>query len=177
MLEISGISNKVKIVTAVFIAFLGLYITPVLADKSISEQKLALIKTLLQQTHQSTNDVSEQLTDSYIKQISTLLKQSHPKISSETLQYINDEVSIGVEKQLTENQAFLKRVAPLYDESFTLEELETIIEFNQTPFGKKLLTLTPIINKQYKDIYEELSLDLAPDINARVLDIINESTK
>jgi len=86
-------------------------------------------------------------------------------------------VSIGVEKQLTENQAFLKRVAPLYDESFTLEELETIIEFNQTPFGKKLLTLTPIINKQYKDIYEELSLDLAPDINARVLDIINESTK
>jgi len=73
MLEISGISNKVKIVTAVFIAFLGLYITPVLADKSISEQKLALIKTLLQQTHQSTNDVSEQLTDSYIKQISTLL--------------------------------------------------------------------------------------------------------
>jgi len=161
-----------KTAWAVLIIFLNLAITPLFANENISQKKLALIKELLKQTHQSESDISQRLTDSYQKQISSILKQSHPNISSETLLNINHEVSASVKQQLIEQQQFIQRIIPIYDQAFSLEELQKIVAFNQTEFGEKLLSMMPVINNQHSDIYDELALDLAPEINARVLAII-----
>jgi len=169
--------NSISIIK-ILLALLSLsfLITPSFADDTISKQKLALIKVLLKQTHQSTQDISQQLTDSYQQQVTAILKQSHPDISSATMIKINKAIATGVKQQLIKPHSFFQRISPIYDSAFTQAELEKIIAFNKTELGKKLLKTMPLIDKQHRDVYEELALDLAPDINDRVLSII-ELTK
>ena len=166
-----------KSIITVLVILLSLSISPSFADAEISDDKRALIDTLLQQTGQSADEVSNQIITSYLQQITSVIKQSEPDISPSTLQEIAVMVSMTVKQQIVEQDMYKTMIYPTYDRHFTEQELQTIIEFNQTELGKKLLQAMPLINDQHQYIFGELSLDLAPEVNKRILETIKQAEK
>ncbi|MBL4638706.1 MAG: DUF2059 domain-containing protein [Proteobacteria bacterium] len=161
----------------VFIAVLSFSISPLFADAEISDAKRSLIDNLLQQTGQSADEISNQIITSYIHQITSVIKQSEPDLHPSTLQEIAVMVAMTVKQQVVEQDKYKAMIYPIYDRHFAKQELQTIIEFNQTELGKKLLQAMPLINDQHQYIFGELSLDLAPEVNKRILETIKQAEK
>ena len=166
-----------KSMITVLITLLSFSISPSFADTEISDEKRALIDNLLQQTGQSADEVSNQIITSYLHQITSVIKQSEPDTSPSTLQEIAIMVSMTVTQQVVEQDKYKTMIYPIYDRHFTEQELQTLIEFNQTKLGKKLLQVMPLINDQHQYIFSELSLDLAPEVNKRILETIKQAKK
>jgi len=166
-----------KSLITVLIAVLSFSISPLFAGTEISDEKRALIDTLLQQTGQSADEVSNQIITSYLQQISSVIKSSEPEVSPSTLQEIAVMVSMTVQQQVVEQDKYEAMIYPIYDRHFTEKELQTVIEFNQTELGKKLLHAMPLINDQHQYIFGELSLDLAPEVNKRISETISQAKK
>jgi uncharacterized protein len=159
------------------ILLLSLSISPSYADAEISDEKQALIDTLLNQIGHSADEISNQIITSYLQQITSVIKQSEPDISPATQQEIAITVSTVVQQQLIEQDKYKAMIYPIYDRHFTEQELQKIIEFNQTAFGKKLLNVVPLVFSQHQHVFSELSLDLAPEVNKRILETINQAEK
>jgi len=159
------------------ILLLSLSISPSFADTEISDDKQTLIDTLLKQIGHSADEISNQIITSYLQQITAVIKQSEPDISPETLQEIAITVSTAVQQQVVEQDKYKAMIYPIYDRHFTEQELQKIIEFNQTDFGKKLLNVVPLVFSQHQHVFSELSLDLAPEVNKRILETINQAKK
>jgi hypothetical protein len=77
-----------------------------------------------------------------------------------------------IRPHLVAEQQFATLIPPIHDQDFSKEELTMMIEFNKAYMGKKLLRVMPLISNETAYIYEELELELAPEINKTVLDII-----
>jgi len=167
----------VKSVIIILISVLTLAANPALADAEISDEKRSLIDNLLQQTGQAADEISNQIITSYLHQITSIIKQSEPDIRPSTLQEIAVMVSMTVKQQVVEQDKYKAMIYPIYDRHFTEQELQTIIEFNQTELGKKLLHVMPLINDRHQYIFSELTLDLAPEVNKRILEIIKQAKK
>jgi uncharacterized protein len=166
-----------KPLITMLIILLSLSISPSFADAEISDEKRALIDTLLKQIGHSDDEISNQIITSYLQQITAVIKQSEPDISPETLQEIAITVSTAVQQQVVEQDKYKAMIYPIYDSQFSEQELQKIIEFNQTEFGKKLLNVVPLVFSQHKHVFSELSLDLAPEVNKRILETINQADK
>lgn len=144
------------------------------AADDISQDKRALIDILLQQTTQTDRDISDLLIDDYLRQINPILKQSQPDISPMKLNKVEHEVTAIVNQEVTEKGRFSEMIYPIYDHYFTSDELEQIIEFNKTELGKKLLLAMPLIALKSREVRDELELDLAPQINQRLVKLLDE---
>ena len=166
-----------KSVIIILISVLTLAANPALADAEINDAKRSLIDNLLQQTGQSADEISNQIITSYIHQITSVIKQSEPDLPPSTLQEIAVMVAMTVKQQVVEQDKYKAMIYPIYDRHFTEQELQTIIDFNQTDLGKKLLQTMPLINDQHQYIFGELSLDLAPEVNKRILETISQANK
>lgn len=164
-----------KSLASLFIIFLSLSNSPLFADTEISEDKRNLIDTLLQQTGHSASEVSHQIITNYLQQITSVIKQSEPELGQETLKEIAATVSTAVQQQVVEEAKYTTMIYPLYDQHFTQQELRKIVTFNQTDFGKKLLDVMPLVFSQQQYVLDELSLDLAPEVNKHILETINKA--
>lgn len=150
--------------------WLILFSHSVLAD--VEADKKSAISELLTQYGQSDYDVSHRLIENYIEQIRPILRSSYPDITPTMQEHIEQEVSDIVEREVIENQRYSTQLTQIYSDYFSLDELRAIIEFNQTELGKKILRIRPLIEIEADSIMRELELDLAPEINQRLLDII-----
>jgi uncharacterized protein len=174
---VTGKNVLMKPIMTMLILLLSLSISPSFADSEISDEKRTLIDTLLKQVGHSADEISNQIITSYLQQITAVIKQSEPDIGPETLQEIAITVSTAVQQQVVEQDKYKAMIYPIYDRHFTEQELQKIIEFNQTDFGKKLLNVVPLVFSQHQHVFSELSLDLAPEVNKRILETINQAKK
>jgi uncharacterized protein len=174
---VTGKNVLMKPIMTMLILLLSLSISPSFANTEISDEKQTLIDTLLKQVGHSADEISNQIITSYLQQITAVIKQSEPDISPETLQEIAITVSTAVQQQVVEQDKYKAMIYPIYDRHFTEQELQKIIEFNQTDFGKKLLNVVPLVFSQHQHVFSELSLDLAPEVNKRILETINQAKK
>jgi hypothetical protein len=83
-------------------------------------------------------------------------------------------VSTIVHEKVIEQAEYLTRILPIYDALFTVAELEALIAFNQTPIGMKWRAANQQISQQTEMIIEELTLDMSPDINDRLLKLLEQ---
>lgn len=174
---VTGKKVLMKPLMTMLILLLSLSISPSFADTEISDEKRTLIDTLLKQVGHSADEISNQIITSYLQQITAVIKQSEPDISPETLQEIAITVATAVQQQIVEQDKYKAMIYPIYDRYFTEQELQKIIEFNQTDFGKKLLNVVPLVFSQHQHVFSELSLDLAPEVNKRISETINQAKK
>ena len=77
-----------------------------------------------------------------------------------------------IRPHLVTKQQFATMIPTIHDQDFSKEELTMMIEFNKADMGKKLLRVMPLISNETAYIYEELELELAPEIHEKVLDVI-----
>lgn len=66
-------------------------------------------------------------------------------------------------KELAQSTTKLyKKMASIYTESFTEEELDKILAFYDTPVGKKMVAVTPEITKKGMEIGQAWGMELQP---------------
>lgn len=174
---VTGKKVLMKPLMTMLILLLSLSISQSFADTEINDEKRSLIDTLLKQVGHSADEISNQIITSYLQQITAVIKQSEPDIGPETLQEIAITVATAVQQQIIEQDKYKAMIYPIYDRHFTEQELQKIIEFNQTDFGKKLLNVVPLVFSQHQHVFSELSLDLAPEVNKRISETINQAKK
>jgi len=104
-------------------------------------------KTQLAREYASQNAiVAAQASDSYASaiapQLGAILKQKNPNIAQEEIYQVLNELSVVLKEEVYENGFYEEIYWPLYDKFFTLEELRSIVSFNNSPAGQKLLEVT-----------------------------------
>jgi hypothetical protein len=60
--------------------------------------------------------------------------------------------------------SFVDAFIPLYDKYFSHDDIKQLIKFYESPIGKKLLAVTPLITKESYSLGEEWGEQLALDI-------------
>jgi len=82
----------------------------------------------------------EQMVPAIIAQQSVLLRRERPELGEAELRAFRDHLRAEIEAA---RQEFLERMAGLYLQHFTADELERLIAFYRTPVGKKSVEVMP----------------------------------
>jgi hypothetical protein len=155
-----------------------------LSQQSISESKRKLIRELIEITggEKLFRQVSQITTAQLQQEFTGILESIVPEtsgISLEKKQEMINQINQDMSRILTQynqrlmekldfNQIMEKVYYPLYDKFFTEEDLQTMIDFYQTPTGKKTITVMPqllqesiqrfsqIIQPQATQIFKEI---------------------
>jgi hypothetical protein len=97
-------------------------------------------------------------------QLGAALEQSNPGISKKEIQQVLDELAIVLREEVYEKGFFEEVFSPVYMKNFTLGELREIVDFNETPAGKKLLKSTVSITLEGMEITRTLIQARMPTI-------------
>lgn len=155
-----------------------------LSQQSVSESKRQLIRELIEITggEKLFRQVSQITTAQLQQEFTGILESIVPEtsgISPEKKQEMINQINQDMSRILTQynqklmekldfNQIMEKVYYPLYDKFFTEEDLQTLIDFYQTPTGKKTITVMPqllqesiqrfsqIIQPQATQIFKEI---------------------
>lgn len=130
-----------------------------LSQPSVSESKRQLIRELIELTggEKLFRQVSQITTAQLQQEFTGILESIVPEnsgISSEKKQQMINQINQDMSRILTQynqrlmekldfNQILEKVYYPLYDKFFTEKDLQTMIDFYQTPTGKKTITVMP----------------------------------
>ncbi|HEY9865988.1 MAG TPA: DUF2059 domain-containing protein [Candidatus Obscuribacterales bacterium] len=155
-----------------------------LSQASVSESKRQLIRELIELTggeklfRQVSQITSAQLQQEFTGILESIVPETSG-ISPEKKQQMISQINQDMSRILTQynqrlmekldfNQIMEKVYYPLYDKFFTEEDLQTMIDFYQTPTGKKTITVMPqliqesmqrfsqIIQPQATQIFKEI---------------------
>jgi len=69
---------------------------------------------------------------------------------------------------------FVNLLVPIYDKHFTHDDIKQIIRFYETPTGKKMIKTTPLITQESFAIGQKWGHDLAQDIVAELMKIMQK---
>lgn len=135
----------------------------------IDPEKKALIDTLLGQTGQSAKEMGKQFSDLFIQQMTMMLKQSRPDMDPRAFDILREEVTAVIDEELAGNGAFTAMMYPIYDRHFTADEIRAMIEFNETPLGKKLIRVMPQVSQEGMAAGQSWGQSLGPIIQTRLM--------
>lgn len=136
--------------------------------ETVESEKVALIDQILEQTGQSAVQIGTQFSDAFIQQTTMVLKKSQKDIDERVFAIIEDEVKLIIKQEIVEKNGLAKIAHPIYSKHFTTEELKQMIELNNTPFGKKVLRVMPLITQESMKAGQELGQSIAPKIQSRI---------
>lgn len=138
------------------------------ASTEINSQKKALIDTLLDQTNQSAMTVGKQLSESYIQQMISVLKQSSPNMNPKAFTIVEEEVKSIIKEELIVKKGLRQLMYPVYSKHFSVQDLEKMIEFNKTELGKKIINVMPLISQESMQAGQTFGQSLAPKVLERI---------
>ena len=92
-----------------------------------------------------------------IKQMVTMFKQEHTEVNSDIWDELEEEFLKTSINDLTE------MLVPVYSKYLTKEDLEELIEFYQSPVGKKFSENTPLIMQESMVIGQEWGRKMGED--------------
>ena len=105
------------------------------------------------------------------------IAKSDPRLTPRHIQMVGDEVALFMHEQMLINKELRQLQYDAYKQYFSKQELLELIEFYETPLGKKLLSDLPFImqymqtgvDKVFRSIVENMKQDLIPRINQRII--------
>ena len=97
-----------------------------------------------------------------IKQMISMFKQQYTNIEDDAWDEMEEEFAGTSLNELTE------MLVPVYSKYLTLEDLETIIEFYETPTGKKYAEKTPFIMQESIQIGQEWGMKIGQDLEEKM---------
>ncbi|MCF8362099.1 MAG: DUF2059 domain-containing protein [Prolixibacteraceae bacterium] len=93
------------------------------------------------------------------EQILTQLKMSKPGVPDSVWSNLKTEVFDNEVKELT------KKMVPLYKKHFTHEDVKELINFYESPIGKKLVTKTPLLTQESMQFSQQWGMSLMGKLN------------
>lgn len=98
-----------------------------------------------------------------VKLIELTAGQQFEIMTEPIVKMVPEEKRDAFKKELAEStQELYKKMATVYTESFTEEEIDKILEFYATPVGKKMIAITPELTKKGMEIGQTWGMELQP---------------
>lgn len=135
-----------------------------LAEATTSDKREA-IKALLTVTGAEAN--RQQLTRTFTQQLISVLQANNTRLTPEMADIIEEEVDIMVGQQL-EAELLQEKMYAIYDRYFTLEDIEALIAFNQSPIGIKANRVMPVLMRESMLAAQQWSEEIGPELSDRV---------
>lgn len=81
--------------------------------------------------------------------------QNNQVVSETVFAILKSSTLALVKRQISAKDGLMDRVVPLYNKHYTHSEIKTLIQFYETPLGKKVTALRPQIAKEGMVVAEE----------------------
>lgn len=157
-----------KLIILMTVMLLALFQSVCFAD--ISPEKKELIDKLLDQTGQSAITTGKNFSNAFIQQMTMVLKQSNPEIDPKAFEIVKEEINALMDEELVQKKTLSKMMYPIYDKHFTATDLKEMIILNDTPLGKKMIKVMPLLTQEGIQAGQTLGQSLAPKIQQRIMD-------
>jgi hypothetical protein len=99
-----------------------------------------------------------------VSQYLSVTLEKYPGLSPDLVSIIREKCMEEIRLNLWAPGGFFDRFVPLYDKYFTHQEIIALIEFHESPVGKKILSLQPVLVREGMAIGEQWSKDILMDI-------------
>jgi hypothetical protein len=99
-----------------------------------------------------------------LSQYLSLTREKYPGLSPDLVSIMKEKCMEEIRLNLWAPGGFFDRFVPMYDKYFTHQEILALIEFHESPVGKKILSLQPVLVKEGMSIGEQWSKDILMDI-------------
>ena len=98
-----------------------------------------------------------------VKLIKLTAGQQFDIMTEPIIEMVPEENREAFKKELAEStDGLYTKMAAVYTESFTEEELDKILDFYATPVGKKMVAVTPELTKKGMEIGQAWGMELQP---------------
>ena len=124
------------------------------------------IETLLEIT--GALNIAKLMSASVTRQITNAVKQVRPDIPANALDIVAEEVNGVIAESMVANGGFVDLIVPVYASHFTVEELDALIAFYNTPVGRKTVSVMPQVTQEAIQIGQRWGQSLGPTIVERV---------
>ena len=153
---------KTFIIAAIIACIL---ISPAASD-NVAPEIRADIEKLMQIT--GPPDVTKQLSNFFIHQMSQAIKASRPDLPAKTYRILAEEINRVILEQMTAKGGFLDMMVPIYAKHFNHKDIKGLIRFYQTDLGKKTIKIWPLILQESMALAQDWSKSLGPIIQKKV---------
>jgi hypothetical protein len=99
-----------------------------------------------------------------LSQYLSLTREKYPGLSPDLISIMEEKCMDEIRLNMWAPGGFFHRFVPLYDKYFTHEEILELINFHESPIGKKILLLQPVLVKEGMSIGEQWSKDILLNI-------------
>ncbi len=147
-----------------FFALTFLFLSQTVIADPLNREKTALIDKLLEQTGQSAEAVGMQISKLSIQQMTESLKIMKPDIGQKILDIMEEVVEGVIHEEIVVKKTYVKMLYPIYSKYLTQDELKQMIEFNNTPLGKKIIKTLPLITQEALRVSQAYGQTLGPKL-------------
>ena len=95
-----------------------------------------------------------------LSQYLSITREKYPGLSPDLVSIMKEKCMEEIQSNLWAPGGFFSRFVPMYDKYFTHQEILALIEFHESPVGKKILFLQPVLVKEGMSIGEQWSKDI-----------------
>ncbi|HWZ64957.1 MAG TPA: DUF2059 domain-containing protein [Steroidobacteraceae bacterium] len=161
---------KTRLSVAVLSLLLMLVSASARADgPQVSPEKRAEIEKLMQTT--GALKIGQQLSAAVISELTDTLRKTHPNIPAKTLDMIPEVVNGVIADNI---DGFKEVVIHIYDEHFTLEDLQGLNAFYLSDLGQKVVKSLPAVLQESMAAGRQWGEALGPQIVQRVKSRLKE---
>jgi hypothetical protein len=141
--------------------------------RPITEAKRKAIDSILQQTgaKNALSLMGRQLTG----EILTVLKSKNVPMDEDLIKLVDQEARKVIYEDFVLNNQFNEIFYTLYDEYFSVEELQEIARFYNSPTGKRLLAAMPEISRRSLEVSQEKSKGIGYKVQQRLMQRFDEA--
>lgn len=107
---------------------------------------------------------SEEIYQTAISQMFTMFKEQYSSVKEETW------VSLEAEFKNTSINDLIELLTPTYQKHLTLEEIKGLIEFYETPVGKKYAQKSPLIMQESMQIGQQWGMKIGEEFAKKMKD-------
>jgi hypothetical protein len=162
---------------AAVVAMLTLFFMPVAysadtnsaapAAHEVSAEKKHLIDQLLMLTGAA--KMADLFVNVYVEQMAIVLQEEQPDIDPKAFVVMRDVIDSLIREEIFDKKALNKVSYPVYDQYFTAEDLGKLVEFYQTPVGRKTIMVLPIVTQETLNAAKGWGQTLGPKIQQRLM--------
>ncbi|TAA45903.1 DUF2059 domain-containing protein [Corallincola spongiicola] len=134
-------------------------------DSAIPAEKRAAIMKLMEIT--GSDQMGKMFADMFIKQSAAAMQLAYPDIPARAIDVIADEVNQVVDEEVAKGE-LQRSLMPVYHRHFTLEELNVLLAFYESPTGQKSIRIMPQLTQESTLIGQAWAQQLSGKLQLRL---------
>ncbi len=147
--------------------FAGLLMMACLVQASLAQTIPADKRAAIEQLIAASNSlaIAQQMSGLYVAEITKSIKNAQPNVQQKALDVLPGVISGVIE----ENMPSLKQIfIVLFDKHYSLEDIQQLTQFYQSPVGQKLLAVQPQLMQDSVQAGARWGQAMSPEIQRRV---------